>query len=491
MARVVDVAVQPDLAAHAAVAHLAGAVAALREEAARVSAELAGRTIWMINSTEQGGGVAEMLPAMVALLRDLGLRVEWAVIDSDEPAFFDFTKRIHNLIHDAGSPDISPGDVALYERVNCTNADALAGRIAPGDIVVVHDPQPLPLGPMLRERVDVHLVWRCHIGLDETTARTDAAWELIRPYAAAYDRVVFSAPEYVPPFLAASAVIIHPAVDPLAAKNRELSLHKIAGILANSGLTQVGPTVTPPYDDPVLRVTDDGAVPASNLPELGLLTRPIVTQISRWDRLKGFLPLLQAFAQLKQTVPDDPEHRRRMELVRLVLAGPVIGTVADDPEAADVLEELRAAYVALPRAVQADIALLLLPMSSREKNALIVNALQRSATVIAQNSLREGFGLTIAEAMWKRVPVFSSARACGPRAQITDGVEGRLVNDPEDAAEVAAVLDEMLRDRGRRETWARNAQRRAHDEFMIFTQLRKWIALWSDVVNGVTPERRT
>ena len=179
-----------------------------------------------------------------------------------------------------------------------------------------------------------------------------------------------------------------------------------------------------------------------------------------------------------------------MELARLVLAGPVIGTVADDPEAAEVLDELRAAYVALPRAVQADIALLLLPMSSREKNALIVNALQRTATVIAQNSLREGFGLTIAEAMWKRVPVFSSARACGPRAQITDGVEGRLVNDPEDAAEVAAVLDEMLRDRARREIWARNAQRRAHDEFMIFTQLRKWIALWSNVVNGVAPERR-
>lgn len=487
MARVVDIPSQEDLAEHAAVAHLAGSVAALREAAHRASGALEGRTIWMINSTEQGGGVAEMLPAMVTLLRDLGVRTEWAVIESDEPAFFELTKRIHNLIHDSGAADITADAIELYERVNRDNAAALAGRIAPGDIVVVHDPQPLPLGPMLRERADVHLVWRCHIGLDEQTARTEAVWALLRPYTEAYDRVVFSAQEYVPSFLSSRAAIIHPALDPLAPKNRDLSLHKVAGILANAGLSQVGPTLTEPYEHAVLRVGPDGDAAAADHNELGLLTRPIVTQISRWDRLKGFLPLLHAFAKLKQTTPLEPEHRRRIELLRLVLAGPAIGTVADDPEASEVLGELRAAYAALPAAVRQDVAILLLPMESREQNALIVNALQRSSSVVVQNSLREGFGLTIAEAMWKRVPVLSSARACGPRAQIDDGVEGRLVPDPEDIDAVAAVLDEMLSDRVRRETWARNAQRRAHDQFMIFTQLRNWIALWQQLAGDQLP----
>ena len=487
MARVVEIPSQEDLAEHAAVAHLAGSVAALRETAHRASGALEGRTIWMINSTEQGGGVAEMLPAMVTLLRDLGVRTEWAVIESDEPAFFELTKLIHNLIHDSGAADFTQDAIALYERVNRENAAALARRIAPGDIVVVHDPQPLPLGPMLRELVDVHLIWRCHIGLDERTPRTEAVWALLRPYTEAYDRVVFSAHEYVPGFLSPRASIIHPAIDPLAPKNRDLSMHKVAGILANAGLTKFGPTLTEPYEHGVLRFTQDGDTPAADHPELGLLTRPIVTQISRWDRLKGFLPLLHAFAQLKQTTPSEPEHRRRIDLLRLVLAGPAIGAVADDPESTEVLAELRTAYEALPAAVRDDVAILLLPMESREQNALIVNALQRTSTVVVQNSLREGFGLTIAEAMWKRVPVLSSARACGPRAQIDDGVEGRLVPDPEDVDGVAAILDEMLSDRARRETWARNAQRRAHDQFMVFTQLQNWIALWQELVTEQTP----
>jgi trehalose synthase len=490
VARVVEIDAQPGLAEHAAVAHLASAVATLRETARRVARVLDGRTIWMINSTAQGGGVAEMLPAMIGLLRDLGLRVEWAVIESSNAGFFNFTKRIHNLIHDVGSAAIDPADVALYERVNRDNAAALAGRLAAGDIVVVHDPQPLPLGPILRESRDVHLVWRCHIGLDERTARTVAAWSLLQPYAQAYDEVVFSAREYVPPFLADRATIIHPAVDPLAPKNRDLSLHKIVGVLASAGLTKLGPTLSEPYAERVLRVTPTGETPAIDGSELGLLTRPIVTQISRWDRLKGFLPLLQAFARLKQTTPADAEHRRRIELMRLVLAGPVLGTVTDDPEAAGVVDELRAAYAALPPRLREDIGLLLLPMSSREENALIVNALQRSSSIVAQNSLREGFGLTIAEAMWKRVPVFSSARACGPRTQITDGVEGCLVRDPEDVAGVAETLDTMLRHPDRRETWARNAQRRAHDQFMIFTQLQNWIELWNRLVTASKPGAR-
>ena len=490
MTRIVGIPAQAGLAEHAAVAHLAGAVDALRETAQRIAPVLHGRTLWMVNSTAQGGGVAEMLPGQIALLRELGLHVEWAVIESDDPRFFEFTKHLHNLIHDAGEPGIDPSAVALYEEVNRANAATLLPRLRNGDIVVVHDPQPLPLAAMLREHVDVHCIFRCHIGLDDHPARTGAAWSLMRRYTDAYARVVFSAAEYVPDFLDDRTTIIQPALAPLAAKNRDLSLHKVTGILSNGGLSSIGPTVTPPYEHRARRIAPDGAVRlACDSDELGLLSRPIVTQISRWDRLKGFLPLMQAFARLKRTTPQTAEHGRRVKLARLVLAGPAVDAVTDDPESAEVVAELRAAYLDLPDSVREDIALVLLPMASLEQNALMVNALQRASSIVVQNSLREGFGLTIAEAMWKRVPVLSSARACGPRHQIRDGIEGRLVPDPEDVADVAATLDAMLADRRARETWARNAQRRAHDDFMVFTQLGRWLELLRRLVAGHVESR--
>lgn len=482
--RVVEIPALPGLADHAAVAHLTAAVAALRDAAHRAAPTLRGRTLWMVNSTEQGGGVAEMMPGMITLLRELGVATRWAVIEADEPRFFEFTKRIHNLIHDAGEPVIDPDDVALYEAVNRRNTAALLPHLRPGDIVALHDPQPLPMAPLLRAHTAVHVIWRCHIGLDERTPRTDAAWQLLQRYTPACERVIFSAADYVPPALASRSAIIHPAIDPLAPKNTDLNLHAVVCLLASAGLSLVGPTVPPPFEQPVLRVTPDGhAVEARTLGEIGLLTRPIVLQVSRWDRLKGFLPLMQAFAALKTRPATGDEHeRRRTELLRLVLAGPVVGAVSDDPESREVLDELIRAYVALPRAVQDDVALLQLPMASREENALVVNALQRAATIVAQNSLREGFGLTIAEAMWKRVPVLTSARAAGPRTQVTEGEHGRLVHDPEDPAEIADTLGDMLRRRQDRARWARNAQRRAHDEFMIFTQLRRWVDLCREVV---------
>lgn len=482
--RIVEIPSLPGLDEHAAVAHLTGAVSALRAAAVRALPALRGRTLWMVNSTEHGGGVAEMLPGMVTLLRELDLDVQWAVIESPDPHFFEFTKRIHNLIHDAGEPVITPEDVALYEAVNRRNADELLRRVKPGDIVALHDPQPLPMAPLLREGADVHLVWRCHIGLDERTARTEAAWQLLQRYTAACDRVIFSAPEYVPDSMATRAAIVHPAIDPLAPKNAELSLHALVCILASSGLSSAGPIVPPPYEHQVQRIGFDGTpIKASRMGEVGLLTRPIVLQVSRWDRLKGFLPLMQAFVRMKALATSETGRaRRRALLTRLVLAGPAVGAVADDPEARDVLDALVRAYVELPPATQEDIAILLLPMESRAENALIVNALQRASSIVAQNSLREGFGLTIAEAMWKRIPVLTSAAAVGPRTQIADGEHGRLVQDPEDVAELAGVLRHMLQQPDERARWARNAQRRAHDEFMIFTQLRRWIDLCREVV---------
>ena len=160
--------------------------------------------------------------------------------------------------------------------------------------------------------------------------------------------------------------------------------------------------------------------------------------------------------------------------MRLVLAGPEAAAVADDPEAVEVLDELVNAYVKLPRAMQEDIALVTLPMAVRKNNELIVNALQRCSSIVVQNSLREGFGLTVTEAMWKHAALLGS-RACGIRQQIRDGVDGWLIQEPEDSEEIALRLDQLLEDVGGRIKLGQNAQRRAHDEFLVLSQVRNWL----------------
>jgi trehalose synthase len=276
--------------------------------------------------------------------------------------------------------------------------------------------------------------------------------------------------------------LIYPAINPLTRKNRDLSLHELTGIMVNSALTtNPGPVLTPMYATVAERLQPDGRfMPANMTDDLGLMTRPIITQISRWDHLKGFLPLMRAFAALKARSRSrrnnaDPLHERRLDLVRLVLAGPDPTSIADDPEGQHVLEELSAAYRALPEYAQRDIALVALPMASREQNALMVNALQRASTIIVQNSLREGFGLTVTEAMWKRIPVLSNRRACGPRQQIRDQIDGRMIPDPDDITTLALTLNEMLAQPACLEAWGRSAQRRAHDHFLIFSQARSWL----------------
>jgi trehalose synthase len=488
--QVVRVAQSHTVDDYAAVAHLAPAVAELKLEAQGIVAQLEGRTIWMVSSTAKGGGVAEMLPTVVSLLRGLGIRTEWVVIGSDEPAFFELTKRIHNLIHGVGSPGFSAADRSLYERVNRANAESLRELVRPGDILVIHDPQPLPFARELRPDVPLVAVWRCHIGLDADNAATRAVWNFLEPYFEAYHGAVFSAAEYIPKRLGRRASVVFPGIDPLAPKNRDLSLRRTIEIMCSGGLIPCpGPTVRGPYASLAQRVTANGALAPANVTEsIGLLTRPIVTQVSRWDRLKGFGPLMEGFARLKRSLRDgefngDPEHRRRLDLARLVLAGPEPASIQDDPEAQGVLEELRASYRALHPAIQDDIALVLLPMGSLEENALMVNALQRASTIVVQNSLREGFGLTIAEAMWKRVPVLTNSRACGPRQQIRDGLDGRLIADPESPAELQLALDQMLADPDRLDRWGQSAQRRVHDQFLVLTQLRAWGRLLSTLLS--------
>jgi trehalose synthase len=482
------------LADFAQYAHLVAAVEALRQEAQPVLPKLKGRTIWMVNSTSRGGGVAEMLPTMVALLRDLGVATEWVVIESSEPRFFALTKRIHNLIHGHGTASLGPAERELFERVNGENAADLKTRMRAGDVLAVHDPQPLPLAAILKRELPLTAVWRCHIGLDEDLAATRAAWEFLRPYTLAYDRTIFSAPEYVPPFLADRATIICPAIDPLSAKNRELGLHHTVAVLCNAGLAVApSPLWTPPYRHMALRLAPDGGFyPVTASGDFGLLTRPIIAQISRWDRLKGFAPLLAAFEAYRGRLLSggwsaDPVHRVRQELARLVLAGPNPESIRDDPEAGEVLDALTAQYAALDPLIQEAVAILSLPMQSAEENALMVNALQRASSIVVQNSLREGFGLTIAEAMWKRVPILSNRRACGPRQQVRDGEDGRLIGNPEDVEALADMMDRMLGDAPARRAWARNAQRHVHANFLVFAQLRAWLRMLEGALDATPP----
>jgi trehalose synthase len=485
---IVDLPPRPALKDYEGIAHLAPAAAALRRRAAEVAPRLEGRTVWMVNSTASGGGVAEMLPTMVSLLNELGIRTRWFVIQSTDQAFFRLTKRLHNLIHGAGDPALGQEEHGVYEAVNLANAATLGQHMGDGDILVVHDPQPMPLAGIVRADRPIRTVWRCHIGLDEESDATRAAWRFLERYAPAYEQSVFSANEYIPSYFRDRSRLIFPALDPLSHKNQELHLHAIVGILSNAALAVgPGPVVQPPFPYVAERLQADGTwLPAIFPADMGLLIRPIVTQISRWDRLKGWLPLMRGFVELKERLfgpyrSRPAEVRRRLRQTHLVLAGPDPASVSDDPEGLEVIEELRQAYVGLDDEVKHDIAIVALPMQNPEENALMVNALQRASSVVVQNSLREGFGLTITEAMWKRIPVLSNSRAVGPRQQITHGEDGWLIQDPEDPGQIADGLDYLMNDHETRAAMARTAQRRSHDQFMIFSQLRSWLDLLEEL----------
>lgn len=487
MAFVPDVPRHVPLTDYGAFPQLAAAVQALQHDTRECVQRLRGRTIWMLNSTATGGGVAELLSAQIALLCDLGVDVRWVVLEAAESDFFTFTKRLHNMIH--GAPGAAPtaDEQALYEAVSRDNADQIKSFLKPQDILVVHDPQPLLTGAILKKEMRIRAVWRCHIGLDEDSAHAQAVWSFLRPHIEAYDHTVFSLPEYAPDFVRDRVSIIHPTIDPLSHKNRELSLHKLVGILCDSGLSvPYWPLLEQPFAAPARRLQDHGGFAIAVQPnDIGLVARPIITQVSRWDKLKGFAPLLDAFALLKRTSPKrkmrDERHRRTTQLVRLILAGPDPDAIQDDPESVEVVEELKQKFLALDQRLRTEIVILALPMQSRKHNALMVNALQRSSDIVVQNSLREGFGLTVAEAMWKQTPILGSVRATGVRLQVRDHIDGRLVPDPESVEELADVLHEMLADPVQLEAWGRNAQRRVYDEFLIFRELRQWLQLLADL----------
>ena len=431
-------------------------------------AALEGRRIWNVSSTAAGGGVAEMLHRFVRYVRGAGVDCRWIVMDGT-PEFFAVTKRVHNRMHGEQGDDGALGDAerAVYRTVTERNADAVARPVGANDVVIVHDPQPIGLITGLRDR-GVPVIWRCHVGTETTNRWTDEAWAFLRPWVEAADAIVFSRAAYMPDWLpAARSRVIAPAIDPLSAKNQPLDDSTVLAILGRSGILDHAAEGASFLD------SDDHSraieMKADVLREGGPLPPdvPLLAQVSRWDRLKGMGGVLSAFVE-GNVGKETGSH--------LLLVGPDVAGVTDDPEGKQVLNECKATWEALPPDARSTVSLVSLPMDDLEQNAAIVNAVQRHAAVVAQKSVREGFGLTVSEAMWKGRPVVGSAVG-GIQDQIRDGVDGLLVGDPHDLEAFADAVRALLGDNDRAHQMGEAAHERVRDNFLADRDLGEWMQL--------------
>jgi trehalose synthase len=431
---------------------------------------LDGRVVWNVNSTARGGGVAEMLQSLIAYARGAGVDARWVVIEGDDD-FFRVTKRIHNNLHGAagdGGP-LGPEERAIYEACAGRNADALAGLVRPGDVVLLHDPQTAGMAASLRV-AGAHVVWRAHVGLDMPNDTARRAWDFLRPYADAAEAYVFSRQAFVWDHLDLNRLaIIPPSIDPFAAKNEDLSADAVDALLVAAGMMSgtPGPATFTRRDGSPGRV--DRQAQLIGGPPLPAGAR-IVTQVSRWDRLKDPLGVIDGFVSHVAAHAD----------AYLVLAGPETAAVTDDPEGADALAACERRVAELPADVAGRIRLALLPMADTAENAAIVNAIQRRAEVVVQKSLAEGFGLTVSEAMWKGRPVVA-ARVGGIQDQIEDGVTGVLI-DPRDLAAYGAAVLGLLRDPKRAHEIGVRAQEHVRENFLGPRHLGQYVDLFARVI---------
>ena len=444
----------------------AGALAT--DAAADAVAALAGRSVLNVNSTATGGGVAEMLRVLLAYVRGVGIDARWLVVEAGAP-FFAVTKRIHNHLYggvgDGGA--LGPDAHEIYEAALRAEADELATHLRPGDVVILHDPQTAGLARYVRD-CGARVVWRCHVGVDETDENTDKAWNFLRPYLEGnVDHYVFTHREFAPDWIDQEAVsAIWPSIDPFAPKNQELSDEKVEAILTQVGLVagRAGDTTYTRSDGTVGRVESYCDI-FRNGPAPGVDT-PLVVQVSRWDVMKDMEGVMHGFAQYVDSGRD----------AHLVLAGPAVTAVADDPEGGQVLQQCWEAWRGLPHVVRHRVQLTCVPMHDIDENAVIVNALQRHARVLVQKSIAEGFGLTVAEGMLKGRPVVASAVG-GLVDQVVDGETGYLVRDPLDLAAFGGHVAALLDDPARAHEMGEAGRQRAIDTHLGDTQLQKWLGV--------------
>ncbi|MFZ0888830.1 MAG: glycosyltransferase [Candidatus Binataceae bacterium] len=379
----------------------AGVIAELR----LLGAMLAGKRVLNVNSTRVGGGVAEILSRLVPLLCEVGLDARWEVIQGTED-FFALTKRLHNALH-GNALSFSAADSEIFNQTteaNLKNLDLNA------DIHFIHDPQPAGL-IRARKQAGPGWIWRCHI---DVSAPAPGAWEFIAPLVAKYDLSVFSAPQFGRP-LAIPQIMIAPSIDPLSDKNRELSESAIEEVLRRIGLRN---------------------------------DKPIVTQVSRFDRLKDPLGVIAAWKMARRYVD-----------CQLVLAG---GSAIDDPESIQVLKEIRDQAADEP-----DIHVVDLPPTSN----LEINAIQRASSVVLQKSLKEGFGLTVSEALWKAKPVIAGAVG-GIPLQITHKYSGILTHTVEGTAFWIKML---LSEPGFAKKLGENGREHVRNNFLLTRHMRDYM----------------
>ena len=368
----------------------------LVEELTDLAHRVKGMRFVHVNSAAVGGGVAEVLQSLVPLMTSLGVETERVVINPTYPPFFQVTKKLHNLLQGADGK-LSREELDLYLRTIQEVSNDIQDRDLQADVWFLHDPQLLPLAQMLPRRTGETRLWVCHVDL---TSPNPGVMDQLMPLTAAYDGLMFSLDSYVPPGLnyGTPVYIVPPAIDPLTSKNSPMPAAEAAAVIGAMGI------------DPA---------------------RPLVTQVSRFDFWKDPWGVIDAYRLARKEAPG----------LQLALLG--ISQAADDPEALDVVNR-----VAEHAANDPDIHLYFYPDNLPDTIDRIVNAFQSASLVVMQKSLREGFGLTVAEAMWKGRPVIGG-NVGGIRVQVEDGVNGYLVDSPEECAQrmVSLLRDAALRDR--------------------------------------------
>jgi trehalose synthase len=438
-------------------------VARLDEAASRLRERLAGRRVVNINSTGHGGGVAEMLRTLLGYVQHLGIACDWLVIGGD-PEFFSVTKRIHNRLYGGVGDGLDLDNLArsTYEGTLVRTVPRLRQAIRPDDVVVVHDPQPAGLVPTLLE-IGVTVVWRCHVGLDRQNERSRDAWTFLRPYIEGAHAFVFSRSAFAPSWIPDDRLdVIPPSIDPFSLKNADLAPATVLALLAAAGIVSLdghrpSTTATRPA-----RIVRDGRTPD--------IHTPLVVQVSRWDRMKDMAGVLTAFTE---GVPHSTG-------AHLVLAGPAVDAVDDDPEAREVWDESVALWQRLDPKEKARTHLVTVPMDDLDENARVVNAIQRHATLVVQKSLAEGFGLTVAEAMWKARPVVASAVG-GIVDQIVDGESG-LLHEPDDFDAFATHVSFLLRSPADCARLGANGRRRVAERFLADRHLIQYATMLERLV---------